>query len=76
MTMQKWEYSVIVWLANSSSNELRYLLSSTNTNQKITDKDFNISNYLNKYGQEGWEMYAVDGTHPVRWFYFKRPIYD
>lgn len=33
-----------------------------------------VTNFLNEYGGQGWELCAVSTFGPSRWYYFKRQI--
>jgi len=70
--MQKWEYTELdVKWSNVNTVKTAYL------DDKVVLSQTNVSNlraYLNKLGQEGWEMVHVNFASWESFYYFKRPL--
>ena len=71
--MKKWEYMEVTAPLREDGKSVRIYL---NGNEAVPESRLvALSEYLNKLGDEGWEMVNF-GFHPnsTRFYYFKRPI--
>jgi len=54
-------------------DELKYeYLIKTRDNKEKNHSDMSMAEYLNIFGNEGWELVAVDGNPNYAHYYFKR----
>ncbi|MFZ2097754.1 MAG: hypothetical protein WAV05_14075 [Anaerolineales bacterium] len=62
--MQKWEYTRIDYGGGTTSQWVSYV-----NNQDLRKDNINLYAYLNKLGEEGWELVS----HDAQVIYLKRP---
>jgi hypothetical protein len=68
--MKKWEYAI---LKCGYSITLDFQPQFFNTQKLRFDAPVSIHEYLNKLGEEGWELVCVSHVGDVMRFIFKRP---
>ena len=64
--MQKWEY-VVIWMAFYDGKLKFYAVN--DVLDKSYDAKTSRATILNVWGEQGWELVAIDGQHSI----FKRP---
>tara|TARA_B100000575_G_scaffold260297_1_gene233177 strand:+ start:300 stop:584 length:285 start_codon:yes stop_codon:yes gene_type:complete len=77
-TMTKWEYMVIEILANAGHNTM-IINGKDAAKKEIEVFESGRHNMLNKFGNEGWELIKIRGSHTPRengreFLTFKRPV--
>ena len=77
--MQKWEY-LVLYIKLSNDGTISFVLENYLPSYNF-DKEKNIigiAEYLNKLGDEGWEMISIQnremGNFLNTTYYFKRPV--
>ena len=81
--MQKWEYlQLIVGVSQPylRSGKPEQMASANGVSIMEGGEKFDVYNYLNNLGKEGWELVSTDANNSEYWngttYYFKRPLKD